>query len=64
VDVAVDLLPGMATLMIFVALPFWLQAKTLYMKVRREHPEPLVAAAVADNRIFGYLKLYKASELL
>jgi Tyrosine phosphatase family len=55
----VDLLPGVVTLFIFAALPHKLQLKVIYLKLTRRHPEPVVAAAVADPRIFGYSKLYQ-----
>ena len=55
----VDLLPGMVSVFIFAALPHRLQGKVIYLALRRRHPEPVVAAAVADPRIMGYLKLYK-----
>lgn len=55
----VDLLPGIVTLFIFAALPHRLQCKVVYLALTRRHPEPVVAAAVADPRILGYLKLYK-----
>jgi hypothetical protein len=55
----VDLLPGAVTLFIFAALPHRLQLKVIFLKLTRRHPEPVVAAAVADPRIMGYSKLYQ-----
>ena len=55
----VDLLPGIVSLFIFIALPHRLQLKVIYLALRRRHPEPVVAAAVADPRVLGYFKLYK-----
>ena len=55
----VDLLPGAVTLFIFAALPHKLQLKVIFLKLTRRHPEPVVAAAVADPRIMGFEKLYK-----
>lgn len=55
----VDLLPGAVTLFIFAALPRRLQLKVIFLKLTRRHPEPVVAAAVADPRIMGYSKLYQ-----
>ena len=56
---AVDLLPGIVSVFIFAALPHRLQCKVIFLAIKRKHPEPVVAAAVADPRIMGYLKLYK-----
>jgi hypothetical protein len=55
----VDLLPGVVILFIFAALPHRLQLKVVFLKLTRRHPEPVVAAAVADPRIMGYSKLYQ-----
>jgi hypothetical protein len=46
-------------LFIFAALPHRLQLKVIFLKLTRRHPEPVVAAAVADPRIMGYFKLYQ-----
>lgn len=55
----VDLLPGAVSFFIFAALPHYLQAKVLYLVVRKQKPEALVAAAVADPQVLGFFKLYK-----
>lgn len=54
----VDLLPGAVTFFIFAALPSYLQAKVIYLTLRKQKPEAVVAAAVADPQVLGFLKLY------
>ncbi|PSC73159.1 tyrosine serine phosphatase [Micractinium conductrix] len=54
----VDLLPTGVSLRILWELPRGLQARVLWAAARRKHPEPIVAGAVADPQVMGYLKLY------
>ncbi|KAI3434795.1 hypothetical protein D9Q98_002853 [Chlorella vulgaris] len=54
----VDMLPTQVSLRILWELPSSLQARVLWAAARRKHPEPIVAGAVADPNILGYLKLY------
>ncbi|KAL4446808.1 hypothetical protein ABPG77_008052 [Micractinium sp. CCAP 211/92] len=54
----VDLLPTHVSLRILWQLPRRLQARVLWAAARRQHPEPIVAGAVADPQVMGYLKLY------
>ncbi|KAL4434079.1 hypothetical protein ABPG75_000520 [Micractinium tetrahymenae] len=54
----VDLLPTHVSLRILWELPRGLQARVLWAAARRQHPEPIVAGAVADPEVMGYLKLY------
>jgi hypothetical protein len=62
----VDLLPGLVPVYIFAKLPWTLKLKVTWMAIRggkkgRAHVEPVVAGAVADPNVLGYLELYKAS---
>lgn len=55
----VDLLPPAVSFHILLELPHKLQYKVLACAIRGGQPEELVAGAVADPRIMGYLKLYQ-----
>ena len=55
----IDLLPNFAQYWIFYELPLYLKAKILWMKIKGEDPESMVAAAVADDKVLGFVKLYK-----
>ena len=55
----VDLLPGIVTVFIFAALPHRLQCRVVWLALTRRHPEPVVAAAIADPRVMGFRKLYR-----
>lgn len=55
----VDLLPSLATYWIFYELPLYIKAKIMLMKLRGKQPDHMVADAVADPGVMGYVKLYK-----
>lgn len=55
----VDLLPSIANTWIFYELPLYIKAKTMYMLIRGRQPDHMVAAAVADPQMMGYVKLYR-----
>lgn len=55
----VDLLPSLATYWIFYELPLYIKAKIMLMKLRGKEPDHMVADAVADPGVMGYIKLYK-----
>lgn len=55
----VDVLPSAAVSWIFYELPLYVKAKTIYMKITGNQAEHMVADAVADPEVMGYVKLYK-----
>lgn len=55
----VDMLPGNVNLRIFLDLPKRLQAKVLVCVLQGARPEPIVAGAIADPGVMGYVRMYQ-----
>lgn len=55
----VDLLPSWVEYWIFYELPMYIKAKVVWMKIKGEEPDNMVAAAVADPEVLGFVRLYK-----